>query len=92
MPARNKPCTESTATARGGLPPVYYPLYALLHTIRSLASHEDELCTLLAEIQRTGRLGPRSQRALSDLLHSVPAMSLHAEMEQAFSALDEGAA
>lgn len=91
MTTRKKPCNEATATAREGLPPVYYRVYALLQTIRALASHEDELCSLLAEIQRTGRIGPRSQRALSELLHSLPAMSLHAEIEQAFSALDAAA-
>jgi hypothetical protein len=92
MATRKKPCVEATATARPGLPPVYYRLHALLESIRSLQSHEDELCTTLAEIQRSGRTGVRLQREIEVLLHGLPAMRLHAEMDACFAALEEAAA
>jgi hypothetical protein len=91
MATRKKPCTEATSIQRG-LPPAYYQAYALLQTLRALASHEDELCALLADIHRSGRLGARARRELTELLHTLPAMSLHAEIEALFSALEEQAA
>jgi hypothetical protein len=50
------------------------------------------LCTTLAEIQRSGRTGVRLQREIEVLLHGLPAMRLHAEMDACFAALEEAAA
>jgi hypothetical protein len=91
MAMRKKPCTEATPAPRG-LPPAYYQAYALLQTLRALESHEDELCALLAEIHRNRKLGVRARRQLTELLHTLPAMSLHAEIEALFSTLEEQAA
>jgi hypothetical protein len=92
MATRKKPCTEAIVTARIGLPPVYYRLHALLESIRSLQSHEDELCTMLAGMQRSGRIGPRLERQIEALLHDLPALRLNAEMDACFAALEEAAA
>jgi len=92
MATRKKPCNEEAATVQRGLPPAYYHLHALLHTIRSLQCHEDDLCTLITEIQRSGRIGPRLHREITELLNNLPVASLEAELHGAFSAIDKAAA
>ncbi len=89
MPTTAKPCQEpATATPRPGLPPAYHHLYALLHTLRHLASHQDDICSLLAEIQRTGKLSAPVRRELTTLLHDLPTRSLDAELHAVLSALE----
>ena len=92
MATRKKPCTEATATARRGLPPAYYQLHALLETLRALQCCEDDLCTLLAGIQRSGRLNASLRRDLLHALHNMRVMSLHAELDACLAALEEAAA
>ncbi len=92
MATRKKPCTEATATARPGLPRAYYQVHALLETMRAMQCCEDDLCTLLAEIQRNGKLGAGVRRELLNVLHRMPVMNLHAEMDDCFAALEEAAA
>ncbi len=88
MPNVPKPCQETAAAAaRPGLPPAYHQLYALLHTLRSLASQQDHICTLLAEIQRTGKLNATLRRELTELLHGLPTASLDSEVQAVFSAI-----
>ena len=89
MPTAAKPCQEpASAAPRPGLPIAYQHLYALLHTLRSLAAHQDQVCTLLADIQRTGKLNATARRELNALLHELPTASLNAEVEAVFSALE----
>ena len=83
-----KPCQDVNAKAQPGLPPVYQHLYSLLHTLRSLESHQDQICTLLADIQRTGKTGPGVQRELKALLHDLPSGGLDAEVRAVWSALE----
>lgn len=92
MATPKKPCKQATATRRPGLPSAYYQLHALLETLRTIQCHEDELCTLLTEIQRTGKVGAGVRRELLKTLRSMPAMSLHAELDACFQALEEAAA
>jgi hypothetical protein len=92
MAKPKKPCAEATATPRRGVPPVYYNLHALLETIRAMQCYEDDLCTLLAEIQRSGKVGAGMRRELISTLQSIPAMRLEAEMGACFDALEEAAA
>jgi hypothetical protein len=92
MAKSKKPCAEATAAPRRGLPPAYYNLHALLETVRSMQCYEDDLCTLMAEIQRSGRVGAGVRRELINTLQSIPAMRLQAEMDACFEALEEAAA
>ena len=92
MATRKKPCTEMTAPAQRGLPPAYYQLHALLETVRSLQCCEDDLCTLLAQIQRSGKVGVTLRRDLLNVLHSMPVMRLHAELDGCLEAVEEAAA
>ncbi len=89
MPSTAKPCQEpATATPRSGLPPAYHHLYALLHTLRDLAGQQDHICTVLADIQRTGRLNSTLRRELMELLHNLPTASLDSEVQAVFSAIE----
>ncbi len=89
MPTPAKPCQESATTAaRPGLPSAYHRLYALLHTLRHLGAQQDHICTLLAEIQRTGKLNATLRRELTALLHDLPTASLDSEVQAVFTALD----
>jgi hypothetical protein len=92
MTTRKKPCSEASATAQPGLPRAYYQIHALLETVRALACCEDELCTLLAQIQRSGKVGAGVRRELLNVLHRMPVMNLHAEMDACFDALEDAAA
>ena len=89
MPTPSKPCQEPASTAVcPGLPSAYHHLYALLHTLRHLGAQQDHICTLLAEIQRTGRLTVTLRRELSALLHDLPTASLDCEVQAVFAALE----
>ena len=48
-------------------------LSTLLHTMRCIAQHEDELCTLLNGLRPTGRLKPALLRELRTVLRELPA-------------------
>ncbi len=92
MAKPRKPCTEARATARRGLPRAYYQLHAVLKTVRSMRCYEDDLCTLLTQIERGGKVGSGVRREAANLLHSIPAMRLQTEMDGCFDALEEAAA
>ena len=92
MATRKKPCSEATATTQPGLPAAYYQVHALLETVRAMQCCEDDLCTLLAEIQRSGKVGAGVRRELLRVLHGMPVMNLHAEMDACFATLEEAAA
>ena len=83
-----KPCQDTSQPARRGMPPVYNHLHALLHTLRALERHQDHLCTLLAEMGRTGKASASLRRELTDLLHDLPAASFDAELRAVWSALE----
>lgn len=92
MATGKKPCREVSATAKPGLPAAYYQLHALLETVRAMQCYEDDLCTLLAEIQRSGKVGAGVRRDLLKVLQSMPVMRLQAEMDSCLDALEEAAA
>ena len=83
-----KPCTEETGKARHGMPQVYYPLHSLLHTLRALETHQDQICTLLADIQRSGKVNAGLRKELTALLNQLPSVSLDAELHAVWSALE----
>ena len=92
MAIRKKPCNETSAATQRGLPAPYYQLHALLETVRAMQCYEDDLCSLVAEIRRSGKMGSAVRRDLLKTLHSMPVMRLQAEMEACFDALEEAAA
>lgn len=48
-------------------------LDSLLHTMRCIAQHEDELCTLLHDARRAGRISAPLLRELQAVLDELPA-------------------
>lgn len=92
MATRKKPCTESISSAQRGFPPAYYQVHALLETVRAIQCYEDDLCTLLAEIQRSGKVGAGVRRDLLKLLHSMPMMSFHAELDSCLDVIEKATA
>ena len=88
MATISKPCSQQTEAARAGLPDVYYPLHSLLHTLRTLEQHQDQICTLLTDIQRSGKVGASVRKELTALLNQLPSAALDSEVHQIWSALD----
>ncbi len=89
MPNPQNPCQESASpeAAARDLPSAYHHVYALLHTLQHLAAQQDHLCTLLAEIRRTGRLSASLRRELAALLENLPTAALEAELYAALNAV-----
>lgn len=61
---RNPPESAAVLTDR---------LETLLHTVRCIAQHEDELCTLLHEARSAGKLSPQAASDLRAILEALPA-------------------
>ena len=51
---------------------VYTAVHSLLHTMRVIQQHEDQLCTLMHEMHRTGKISTRLRAELDQLLHQIP--------------------
>lgn len=88
MATLTKDCQQETQTARPGLPDVYYHLHSLLHTLRSLEGQQDQLCSLLADIQRSGKVGAATRRDLAAVLHKLPSAAFESELHALWSALE----
>ncbi len=56
-------------------------MHVLLHTMHSIQSQEDTLCTLMTEIKATGRLSPEAARELHGALDRMPAHGYVADLE-----------
>ncbi len=91
MAKSRKACEHQEVKPGREMPELYYPLHSLLHTLRELEAHEDQICTLLTELQRSGKLTAGLRRDLSALLTSFPAASLEQEVQAISSALSEAA-
>ena len=83
------PAKPARAAARKA-EPLTHRLDALLHTMRTIAQHEDELCSLLHDARRTGRVNTALLRDLRAVLAALPAEEytddLHAVLEIADAA------
>ena len=90
MANRAKPCQSATPAPQQ--PAAFYQLHALLGTVRQLARHEDEICTLLAEIERRGKVSASIERELVALLGNLPVESLHHEVAALSRTLERRAA
>ncbi len=82
---------RSTAHTRTAKPspasPITIRLHALLHTVRSIAQAEDELCTLLHDVERTGTLTRDASTELHALLSKLPAHEYIDDLEAVRSSL-----
>lgn len=70
--AKRKPARKASAVKAIPSVDLQHRLDALLHTMRCIAQHEDELCTLLHDARRTGRMNASLLRELRTLLQELP--------------------
>lgn len=68
-------------------PEIVHHLHALLHTFRVIQQQEDEFCTLMHSVERSGKLHAADSRELERLLTQVPAESLLHELDALRAAL-----
>jgi hypothetical protein len=87
---KDKPCESGIPAAH--MPRAYYELHALLGTLRSLASHEDTMCSLLANIERTGKLSASARRDIARLLGDMHVDAFHDEAGALWRSANEQAA
>ena len=78
---KSRPAKTASASTHIQLPDAYHQLHSLLDTIRTLAAHEDDICTLLAAIMSTGTLDGGMRRDLTKLLGSLPTECLKQELD-----------
>jgi len=90
MAMKKKPCETDGTKVKPGMPPVYHRLYSLMHTLQAMEGGRDRVCTVLAELQRTGKAGARVRRELEELLHELPVELLQAEVGAVWEAIEEG--
>lgn len=89
MATSTRACKQDNSPAQPGLPPVYYQLHSLLHTLHSFAEHEEEICSLLSEIKRSGKVGARVRKELSAALDALPVHALQTDFDASWQALDD---
>ena len=77
---KTKACAELKPAAN--MHPAYYHLHALLQTVRQLGTHEDEICSLLSELQHKNKPSAALRRELDSLLAELPLHRLTAEVER----------
>lgn len=91
-PLSAKPACHSAQRVASRMPSAYYSLHALLQTLRQFAQHEDQICSLLAEMERTGKVSAQVARELRRLLGDLPLFSLESELESLAESLTPAAA
>ena len=52
---------------------VVYRIHTLLHTVRAIERHEEQLCGIMTEIRMTGVVTAKLDEELRDLLEGMPA-------------------
>lgn len=66
-------------------------LDTLLHTVRCIAQHEDELCTLLHAARKSNRMTTTLARELRSILANLPAEEYAWELRAVEEELDSAA-
>ncbi len=78
---------KAVASVPGNQPPVFYRVNSLLHTVRHIARYEDQVCTLLHEIQTSGQLNPTTHEELTVLLEEIPSAEYFDDLQALEQAL-----
>lgn len=68
-------------------PAAFYHLHDLLHTVRSISQHEDDLCCLLHELDHPGALPPEVSLDLQSLLTQMAAANYEADLSAVWRSL-----
>lgn len=83
---------KANITAPARKPQIYYCMHSLLHTVRAIAQHEDQLCCLLQEIKTTGAVSPALTHELRELLQEMAPAAYDADLAGVWLALEAEAA
>ncbi|MGI4831368.1 MAG: hypothetical protein ACRYFU_24785 [Janthinobacterium lividum] len=89
MPAKSSSPVKKNKTAAAPNPrsTIFYRLHALLHTIHAIERYEDQLCSLLHEIQTSGAVSEVVSEELRDLLEQIPSSGYQEEINAVREAL-----
>lgn len=88
MPAKSRgPVKKKAAEAPRPQSPVFYRLHALLHTIHAIEQYEDQLCSLMHEIQTSGTVSDVVSEELRELLEQIPSSGYQDEVNAVRQAL-----
>ena len=66
---------------------VVYRIHTLLHTMRAISRHEDNLCALMNEVKTSGVVTEALDTELRDLLEEMPAHEYADDIEAVRQAL-----
>ena len=66
---------------------VAHRIESLLHTMRVIEHHEEQLCVLMTEIKNTGELSETLREELHGLLEELPADAYRLDLEAVSTAL-----
>lgn len=66
---------------------VAHRIESLLHTMRAIEHHEEQLCVLMTEIKNTGELSEALREELHGLLEELPADAYRLDLEAVSTAL-----
>ena len=86
-----KRCAHQEPSESGGArqPELYYRVHSLLHTVRLIGQHEDQLCSLLHEVETAGKGTPVINQELRTLLDEIPSIEYQQELNALHESLGE---
>ena len=67
---------------------VVHHMQSLLHTMRCIEQHEEQLCTLMHAIRTGGMVEETTAQVLRSLLDDLPAQAYESDLNRLFAALD----
>jgi hypothetical protein len=72
MTPKKKVASRRTPKPASSQSQAFHLISSLLHSVRRIAQHEDELCVLMQEIKRAGEMSPDVAKELQNLLERLP--------------------
>ena len=78
-PTKSRPAQPTTE--------IVYRLHTLLHTMRAIERHEEKICSILTEVERSGSVTQECDEELRDILEQMPAHEYEDDIQAVRSAL-----
>lgn len=88
--AAEKPAKSKKSQTSEKIANVVYRMNALLHTMRAIERHEEQLCVVMTEIKNTGKMTSALDDELRDLLEQMPAHEYKDDIDAVREALGPG--
>lgn len=89
-PAAKKSAKGTKSESSEKIANVVYRINALLHTMRAIERHEEQLCVVMTEIKNSGKMTPVLDDELRDLLEQMPAHEYKDDIDDVREALGPG--